>query len=80
MASKHKHLKHHKHRKQRPWSIEPDSVCARSVDYDGVGTLTVSFIKGGQSYDYDVSKSEAREAKRAAKEGGFGEWLNDTLL
>jgi hypothetical protein len=40
----------------------------------------VTFVKGGKSYDYDVSKSEARAARQAAIEGEFGEWLNDTLL
>ena len=75
---KHKHH-HRKNAKVRPFSIEPDSECASLVEYED-GTLSVTFVRGGGTYDYPVSKSEAREARRAANEGRFGEFLNEEIL
>lgn len=66
--------------KAQPFYIEPLSVCIASVEYDGDGTLTVEFFKGGaRVYDYGVSDDEAREAKAAARAGEAGEWFNDNL-
>lgn len=69
-----------KHHKARPFYIEPPSACIASMEYDGDGTLTVEFFRGGSlTYDYDVSADEARAAKAAARAGEAGEWFNDTL-
>jgi hypothetical protein len=58
--------------------IEPDSECASLVQYDGQGGLAVTFIKGGQTYVFDVDAQTAREAKRACNSAQFGEWFNQS--
>jgi hypothetical protein len=67
--------------KARAWDgIPGGSDCFDDADYDGHGTLTLSFIgpKAGV-YEYDVDDDEAREARRAARNGELGEWFNEVL-
>lgn len=67
--------------KARAWSgIPGGSDCFDDADYDGDGTLTVSFIgpKAGV-YEFDVDDDEAREARAAARAGTLGEWWNDNF-
>lgn len=70
-------------KKHRPWYIEPASVCIASVEYDGEDTLSIEWLRGGQSptpYTYDVDYQTAKEMKQACRDGEAGEYANDEII
>jgi L-lysine 2,3-aminomutase len=78
--SHHAHkVKHHKHR-YRERSIDVSgSTCASNCSFDPRShELTVTFIKGGQTYVLDnVSRQEAKDLRDA---DSFGSVLNAEIL
>jgi hypothetical protein len=60
--------------KAKLYEAEPDSTCIASMQYQQ-GVLTIEYVKGGQSYDYDASLADYRAI---LKDGGAA--LNERIL